>query len=86
MRIASRLMLLTPTGNSFAEAMRGPGLEYLKWPAPVYGGDTLRLQVYVLETRNSKSGIYGVVRWRWQLTNQRDLLVLELVAASLFKG
>jgi acyl dehydratase len=62
-----------------------PGLEYVKWPAPVYGGDTLRLKVQVLDVRNSKSGAYGVVRWRWQLVNQRDTLVLELVAASLFQ-
>jgi acyl dehydratase len=63
-----------------------PGLEYVKWPAPVYGGDTLRLQVHVLEVRNSKSGAYGVARWRWQLFNQRDVVVLELVATSLFQA
>jgi acyl dehydratase len=62
-----------------------PGLEFVKWPAPVYGGDTLRLKVHVLDVRNSKSGTYGVVRWRWQLVNQRDILVLELVATSLFQ-
>lgn len=61
-----------------------PGLEFVKWPAPVYGGDTLRLQVHVLDVRNSKSGTYGVVRWRWCLLNQRSQPVLELIATSLF--
>ena len=61
-----------------------PGLDFVKWPAPVYAGDTLRLRVRVLEVRHSKAGAYGVVRWQWDLLNQRSQSVLELVATSLF--
>jgi acyl dehydratase len=67
-----------------SESCGSPGLEFVKWPAPVYGGDTLRLRVNVLEMRDSKSGEYGVVRWRWCLLNQRSEPVLDLVATSLF--
>jgi acyl dehydratase len=43
------------------------------------------LHAHVLDVRQSKSrpGL-GVLRWRWQLINQRDVAVLELVATSLF--
>jgi acyl dehydratase len=62
-----------------------PGLEYLKWPTPVRAGDALILRVQVLEVRVSRSGHYGVVRWQWRMVNQRDQLVLDLVATSLFE-
>jgi len=61
-----------------------PGLEYLKWPAPVRPGDQLRLQIEVLETKHSRSGEFGIVRWRWLMLNQEDKPVLDLVATSLF--
>lgn len=80
--IAMRLMADSVLRDS--GSCGSPGLEYVKWPAPVRAGDTLRLSVYILEARNSKSGEYGVVRWRWSLLNQRDEVVLELIATSLF--
>jgi acyl dehydratase len=61
-----------------------PGLEYLQWPRPVRPGDRLRLSIRILELRNSRSNQYGVVRWRWHLLNQRDELVLDTIATSLF--
>ena len=62
-----------------------PGLEKLEWTHPVRPGDSLRLQVEVLEARISKSGSTGVVRWQWQMRNQEDTTVLRLVATSLFE-
>ncbi|HVJ59470.1 MAG TPA: acyl dehydratase, partial [Burkholderiaceae bacterium] len=51
----------------------------------VRAGDVLRLRIEVLETRRSNSRAdLGILRWRWQLINQRDELVLDLVATSLF--
>jgi acyl dehydratase len=47
-------------------------------------GDSLRLQITVLESRISKSGVVGVVRWAWQLYNQNDVVVLYMIATSLF--
>ena len=67
-----------------SESIGSPGLDYLKWPNPVRGGDRLRMRVTVLEVSRSKTGRMGVVRWQWLLLNQRDQIVLDLVATSLF--
>ncbi|HTD75388.1 MAG TPA: MaoC family dehydratase [Steroidobacteraceae bacterium] len=81
--IAMRLVVDTILCGS--RSCGSPGLEYLKWPAPVRAGDALTLKVRVLEVRASRSGHYGIVRWQWHLANQRDQLVLDLVATSLFE-
>jgi acyl dehydratase len=80
--IAMRLACDGPLKNS--QSMGSPGLNYLKWPAPVRPGDTLRLEAHVLEAGPSKSGRVGVLRWRWLLFNQSDVVVLDLEAVSLF--
>jgi acyl dehydratase len=68
-----------------SEVFASPGLAYLKWPAPVRPGDTLRLRVEVLEVRRSqRQPTLGVLRWRWQLVNQDGAEVLELEATNLF--
>jgi acyl dehydratase len=61
-----------------------PGLEYVKWQAPVRPGDELRLEALVLEVRPSTSGQYGILRWQWLMRNARDEVVLDMVATSLF--
>ena len=39
----------------------------------------------VLEVRRSeRNASLGILRWQWQLVNQTDIAVLELVATSLF--
>jgi len=68
-----------------SESFGSPGLEYLKWLQPVRPGDALTLHVEVLDARRSeRQPALGIVQWRWQLRNQHDLAVLELVATSLF--
>ena len=69
-----------------SDSYASPGLEYVKWPAPVRPGDSLSLKVTVLGVRRSRSGDYGIVRWRWDMVNQREETVLDLVATSLFGG
>jgi len=70
---------------SGSESFGSPGLEYLKWPAPVRAGDALTLRAEVLDARRSaKTPALGILRWRWQLQNQRGEDVLDLVATSLF--
>jgi acyl dehydratase len=68
-----------------SESIGSPGVEQLKWPNPVRPGDQLHLRIEVLETRVSRSGAVGVVRWRWLLTTQADLTVLDVIATSLFQ-
>ncbi len=68
-----------------SESFASPGLEYLKWTAPVRPGDDLTLRVEVLDARRGekKPGL-GILRWRWHLHNQDDVVVLELIATSMF--
>jgi len=69
-----------------SESFASPGLEYVKWPNPVRPGDSLRLLAEVIEVRrSSKRPNLGILRWRWQLFNQRQLPVLDLEATSLFR-
>ena len=68
-----------------SESFGSPGLEYLKWLATVRPGDSLILVAEVLDVRRSeRQATLGIVRWRWNLVNQEDVSVLELVATSLF--
>lgn len=62
-----------------------PGIETLKWEAPVRPGDRLSLCLTVLDSRMSSSGSLGIVRWRWELTNQNAVRVLDLIATSFFE-
>ena len=68
-----------------SESFGSPGLEYVKWPAPVRPGDRLMLTITVLDVRRAQSrpGL-GIVRWRWELANERGETAVDLVATSLF--
>lgn len=65
-------------------SLASPGLDELRWPAPVRPGDSLRLRVAVLEARPSRSKPdRGVVRTRAELLNQDDEVVLLTLPANL---
>jgi acyl dehydratase len=68
-----------------SESFGSPGLAYLKWENPVRPGDMLKLRIDVLDVRTARSKpTLGIVRWRWQLGNQHEQVVLDLEATSLF--
>ncbi|MBS0393926.1 MAG: MaoC family dehydratase [Proteobacteria bacterium] len=67
-----------------SESIGSPGLDELRWENPVRPGDSLTLTVTVLDSKVSASGRTGVVRWRWELHNQRAERTLCLIATSLF--
>ena len=68
-----------------SESFGSPGLEYVKWPVPVRPGDTLMLRADVIEARRSQSQpTLGILKWRWRLLNHDEIVVLDLVATSLF--
>jgi acyl dehydratase len=82
--IAMRLVVDAVLAGS--ESFASPGLEHVRWPNPVRPGDALRLVADVIEVRRSeKRPTLGILRWRWQLFNQRELLVLDVEVTSLFK-
>jgi acyl dehydratase len=64
-------------------SMGSPGVEDLRWPAPVRPGDTLTSRAVVLETRPSRSRPeMGLVRWRAETSNQRNELVFTMTGTS----
>jgi len=68
---------------SHTVSMGSPGVEELRWPAPVRPGDTLSARAVVLETRASKSRPeMGLVRWRAETYNHRNELVFTMTGTS----
>ncbi|MCP5267363.1 MAG: MaoC family dehydratase [Burkholderiaceae bacterium] len=58
-------------------SMGSPGLDSLRWPAPVRPGDRLRVRVTVLESRPSRSKPdRGSIRLRQEVLNQHDEVVM----------
>jgi acyl dehydratase len=65
-------------------SLASPGIDELRWPAPVRPGDQLRLRATIVEARPSRSKPdRGLVRTRGELINQDDRVVLDLVAMNL---
>jgi acyl dehydratase len=81
--IAMELAVKSVLGDS--ESIGSPGIEQLKWLNPVRPGDELELRIEVMETRLSRSGSVGIAKWRWVLTTQAGVPVLDLIATSLFQ-
>jgi acyl dehydratase len=81
--IAMELAVKSVLGDS--ESIGSPGIEQLKWLNPVRPGDELELRIEVMQTRLSRSGSVGIVKWRWVLTTQAGVPVLDLTATSLFQ-
>lgn len=68
-----------------SESFGSPGLEKVRWLAPVRPDDALRLEASVDSKRISSSrDDLGIIRWSWRVFNQLDQQVLELEATSLF--
>lgn len=68
-----------------AASLGSPGLDSLRWTAPVRPGDTLRMRLTVLAKRvmQSRPGV-GLVDTRWELFNQHDERVLEMRGWGMF--
>jgi acyl dehydratase len=69
-----------------SESYASPGLAYVRWPSPVRPGDSLTLELHVLEQRVSDSKPWlGIVRWQWLMTKRGGEVALDLEATSLFR-
>ena len=61
-----------------------PGIEDLKWVAPVRPGDTLHTEGEVIESRASKSKAdRGVVRMRYTTRNQRGETIMTMFVPQI---
>jgi acyl dehydratase len=79
------MRLLVRNLISQTTSMGSPGMEELRWPAPVRPGDTLTGQIEVLEVRASNSRPnMGIVRWRGAMRNQDGVLVMSATGTNFF--
>jgi len=75
--IAMRLMCDSYVNRT--RSMGSPGVDNIRWLAPVKAGDTLTYRRTALEARASRSRPdAGLVRNRWEAVNQDGVLVLSM--------
>ena len=68
-------------------SLASPGVDEIRWPAPVRPGDSLRLRVTVAEARRSRSKPdRGLVRTHAELISQDGGTVLTLTAMNLLRA
>jgi acyl dehydratase len=78
------MRLLVEHYLSPASSLGSPGLDELRWLAPVRPGDVLSVRVTILETRRSRSKPdRGLVRSRIEVLNQRREVVMSMLALNL---
>jgi acyl dehydratase len=81
--IAMRLMC---DGYLTASSCIGsPGIDEIRFLKPVRPGDALRFRATVLDAKPSTSKPdRGFVRWRWDVLNQTDEIVLSMIGVQFF--
>jgi len=73
-------------GLMLKSSLGGPGIEDLKWIAPVRAKDTLHAEIEVTEVRPSKSKPdRGIVRFQMEGFNQRNEMVISFVGITFIK-
>jgi acyl dehydratase len=83
---ASLTMRLLITGRQYTPApgTLGLGFEKLRWPRPVRPGDTLRLNLTVIGTRESESKPgWGIITNRFLTFNQHGEVVQEMESSAI---
>jgi acyl dehydratase len=83
--IAMFMRLLCDGLLNRSRSLGSPGIERLRWLAPVRPGDRLTAQAEVVETRASRSrpGI-GIVRFRFTVANQSVAIVMTMENPIIF--
>jgi acyl dehydratase len=78
------MRLLADHYISRVASLASPGIDELRWPAPLRPGDSVRVRATVVEARLSRSKPdRGLVRTHAQLINQNDQDVLRLDAMNI---
>ena len=81
---AITMRLFVTSGLNFAGGSIGLGVDELRWSTPVRPGDTLRLEMEIVEARPSKSmPSKGIVRILNVMKNQNDEIVETFLATVL---
>lgn len=78
--------LFIQSGLFASSSLGSPGIDELRWLAPVRPGDTLHTEVEVLEVRPSSSKPdRGIARLRYQAVNQHGEAVLSFLVMHLLR-
>jgi acyl dehydratase len=82
--VAMRLMVDKYVGRS--ASLGSPGLDNIRWLAPVRAGDTItyRRKTLAVRASESKPGV-GLVQSRWEATNQRGEVVMTMEGWGMFR-
>lgn len=70
--------LLYDTGFMRGGSMGSNGTDHMKWLAPVRPGDTVHVEVEVLDKRESSRRDRGYLGFLWKTLNQHGEVVLEM--------
>ncbi len=82
--IAMRLMVDKYVNNS--ASLGSPGLDNIRWLAPVRAGDTISYQRVTIAARVSESKPdIGLVQSRWEARNQRGEKVMTMEGWGMFR-
>jgi oxepin-CoA hydrolase/3-oxo-5,6-dehydrosuberyl-CoA semialdehyde dehydrogenase len=91
-RVAHGYFIMSAAAGLFVDPKKGPvmanyGIDELRFTQPVYVGDTIRVNLTVLEKieKEEKEGLvpHGVVKWDVEVFNQRDELVAQATILTL---
>ena len=84
--LAIGFRLIWDTGIFAAASMGSPGFDELRWLKPVRPGDTLRVEMEVVESRPSQSKPdRGIMRGAYRYLNQNGEAVLTSTAMHLLR-
>ena len=72
-----QLGLLGNTGLGFL------GFDKVRFLLPVRPGDTVVVELEVIDTRETSKANAGLVRWHWDCKNQRNEVVVQMESANL---
>ncbi len=79
-------MLVRHWQSRAVASLGSPGIDLLRWPHPVYPGDTLSVEAELLEKRRSRSRPdLGLTRSRTTGFNQHGVVVVNYIATGMFK-
>jgi len=83
MALYMRLFVDGVLGDS--ASLGSPGIDEMRWPAPVRPGDTLRARYTVASARKSRSRPeWGIVTGRATAENQEGVTVMTMSVINLF--
>lgn len=80
------MRLLVDNFISSIAGMGSPGVDQMRWPIPVRGGDELSIRITVAEKRRSKSKPdRGIMKNFTELLNQNGEVVMEMQGISFVR-